>query len=207
MKSLIGKKIGMTTLFTKERVIPVTVIEAGPCYVLDRKTLPRDGYEALKIGYKETRERSLAKPVAGVCKKAGAVPLKIVREFRLKGKESDTQIGAKLTVELFECGEKVRVRGVSKGKGFQGVMKRHGMAGGPASHGHMSHRRIGSIGCRTTPGKIFKGKRMPGHMGLETICIRGLEVIRIEAERNLLMVRGSVPGPNGGLLIIEDESK
>jgi large subunit ribosomal protein L3 len=207
MKSLIGRKIGMTTIFTKERVIPVTVIEAGPCFVLDRKTDERDGYQALKIGYQEAKERALSKSVVGICKKAGVSPMKVIHEFRLEGKSSEAQIGAKLTVELFQEGEKVRVRGVSKGKGFQGVMKRHGMAGGPASHGHMSHRRVGSIGCRTTPGKVFKGKRMPGHMGLETISARGLQVIRVESDRNLLLVKGSVPGPSGGLLIIEDDTR
>jgi large subunit ribosomal protein L3 len=204
MRSLIGRKLGMTTLFSKERVIPVTVIEAGPCFVLDVKNKKRDGYKAVQIGFEESKEKDLSKAQLGVCKKAGVPPLKVVKEFRTED-TPDLTVGIKLTCEIFKEGDAVRVSSVSKGKGFQGVMKRWGFAGGGASHGSMSHRRAGAIGCRTTPGKIFKGKRMPGHMGLEKISLRNLQVVQVEAERNLIFVKGGVPGPKGSLVLIQEE--
>jgi len=206
MRSLIGRKVGMTTIFIDHTAVPVTVIEAGPCYVLEVKLSPKDGYNAIKVGFEETSENHLTKPQLGICKKAGAPPLKAMREIR---QEEDSQfaIGSKLTVELFKEGEAVCVSAFSKGKGFQGVMKRWGFAGGSASHGSMSHRRSGAIGNRTTPGKIFKGKKMPGHMGSDLIKARNLQVVRILPERNLLLVKGSIPGARGSLVFIEEEKK
>lgn len=205
MKALIGRKIGMTTVMNQDEVVPVTVIEAGPCFIIERKTRKKDGYEAIKIGFSEAKENELPKSVQGICRKAGISPMRLMREFRMEGRESQAEVGSRLDVTVFQLGDQLRIRGVSKGKGFQGVMKRHGMAGGMASHGSMSHRRIGAIGCRTTPGKIFKGKRMPGHMGSELVSSRGLKVIKIVPERNLILVKGSVPGAQGGLLLIEED--
>jgi large subunit ribosomal protein L3 len=205
MKSLIGRKIGMTTVLNQDEVVPVTVIEAGPCFVIERKTRKKDGYEAIKIGFSEAKENELPKSVQGICRKVGVSPMRLIREFRMEGRESQAEVGSRLDVTVFQLGDQLRIRAVSKGKGFQGVIKRHGMAGGMASHGSMSHRRVGAIGCRTTPGKILKGKRMPGHMGLELVSARGLKVIKIEPERNLILVKGSVPGAQGGLLLIEED--
>ena len=206
MKSLIGKKIGMTTLLTSEEVVPVTVIEAGPCFVLERKSKEKDGYTALRIGCGRTKEGRLTKPLSGLLQKAGVEPLRFVRETR-SPEESSFEVGEKLTVSIFQEGDRLRVQGVSKGKGFQGVMKRWGFAGGDASHGSMSHRRAGAIGCRTTPGKIFKGKRMAGHMGSKTVTARNLRVVKVIPERNLILVKGSVPGARGEWLFLEEERR
>ncbi len=206
MKSLIGKKIGMTTLLTPEEVVPVTVIEAGPCFVLEKKSREKDGYNALRIGYGQTKEGKLSKSLSGLLQKAGAEPLSFVREIR-SSEESSLEVGAKLTVSIFQEGDRLRAQGVSKGKGFQGVMKRWGFAGGYASHGSMAHRKPGAIGSRTTPGKIFKGKRMAGHMGASTVTARNLRVVKIIPERHLILVKGSVPGARGGWLILEKERK
>ncbi len=206
MRSLIGRKIGMTTLFEKEKVVPVTVIEAGPCYVLDLKDRKRDGYTAVKMGFEEAKERELPKPQLGVCKKAGVPPVKIIREFSVE-ELPELSPGAKLTVDLFKEGDAIRVSAISKGKGFQGVMKRWGFAGGGASHGSMAHRKPGAIGCRTTPGKIFKGKKMAGHMGLKRVTVRNLQVVQVSPERNLLFVKGSIPGSRGSLVLIQEDAR
>lgn len=206
MKSLIGRKIGMTTLFEKEKVVPVTVIEAGPCYILDLKDQKRDGYTAVKLGFQEAKDKELPRPQLGVCKKAGVPPVKIIREFAVE-ELPDLTPGSKLTVDLFKEGDAIRVSAISKGKGFQGVMKRWGFAGGGASHGSMAHRKPGAIGCRTTPGKIFKGKKMAGHMGLKRVTVRNLQVVQVSPERNLLFVKGSVPGSRGSLVLIQEEAR
>jgi large subunit ribosomal protein L3 len=206
MRSLIGRKIGMTTLFQKEQVVPVTVIEAGPCYVLDLKDLKRDGYKAIQLGFEEAKEKELPKPQLGVCKKAGVPPVRVIGEFRVE-ELPELTMGSRLTVDIFKTGDAIRISAVSKGKGFQGVMKRWGFAGGGASHGSMAHRKPGAIGCRTTPGKIFKGKRMAGHMGLKRVTIRNLQVVQVQPERNLIFVKGSVPGSRGSLVIIQEEGK
>lgn len=196
----------MTTLFEKEKVFPVTVIEAGPCYVLDLKDRKRDGYTAVKMGFEEAKERELPKPQLGVCKKAGVPPVKIIREFSVE-ELPELPPGSKLTVDLFKKGDAIRVSAISKGKGFQGVMKRWGFAGGGASHGSMAHRKPGAIGCRTTPGKIFKGKKMAGHMGLKKVTVRNLQVVQVSPERNLLFVKGSVPGSRGSLVLIQEDAR
>jgi large subunit ribosomal protein L3 len=206
MKSLIGRKIGMTILFEKERVVPVTLIQAGPCFVLDLKDEKRDGYKAVQLGFEEAKEKELPKPQLGICKKAGVPPVKIIKEFRVE-ELPDLAVGTQVTADIFKSGDTIRVSAVSKGKGFQGVMKRWGFAGGGASHGSMAHRKPGAIGCRTTPGKIFKGKRMAGHMGMEKVTVRNLKVVQVQPERNLIFVQGSVPGARGSLVLIREESK
>ena len=202
VEALLGKKIGMTQLFDERgNVVPVTAIEAGPCQILQVKSADRDGYSALQLGF-DQKKRSRAKaPEIGHAKKALAEPHYYVREVPVP--EGDFQPGQKLTVEVFSQTTFVDVTGVSKGRGFQGVVKRHHMRGGPASHGSTSHRRIGSIGQSAFPSRVYPGKRMPGHMGHERVTVRKLKVVRVDKEKNLLLVRGAVPGPNGGFLLIK----
>ncbi|KKK97942.1 hypothetical protein LCGC14_2647690, partial [marine sediment metagenome] len=198
---LIGRKIGMTRLFTDEgESVPVTVIEAGPCHVTAVRKLDRDGYDAVQLGFGETKEARLTKPELGHLKKAGAPPLREVAEFRLpesgegSADESGPKIGDSVTVEAFEEGQRVKVSGRSKGKGFQGTIRRHGAHRGPVSHGSHNVRAPGSIGASATPSHVLKGKRMPGQTGNRHVTQLGLVVVEIDPERNLLMVKGAVPG-------------
>ena len=202
---LIGKKIGMTQLFDENgKAVPITVIEAGPCPVVQRKTAASDGYEAIQIGFRpELKAKKVTKPLKGHFDKAKVAPQKHLREFRLESPEATGYtVGQVLTVALFEAGEKVRVTGISKGKGFQGGVKRWGYRGGPETHGSMFHRAPGSIGASSFPSRVFKGHHMPGRMGGDTISIKGLKIVRIIPEQNLVLVKGAVPGPAGGLLTI-----
>jgi large subunit ribosomal protein L3 len=203
MNGLIGRKIGMTQVFDGQgRHVPVTVIAAGPCPVVQRKTADRDGYDAVQVGFEPTRESRIGKPRAGHFKASGAAPHRVVREFRLDAGE-DLKPGDTVTVDkVFPAGSYVDVIGTSKGQGYQGVVKRHRMAGGPNTHGHMSHRRIGAIGQRTWPARILKGKRMPGHMGHVRVTTQNLEVIQVRPEDHAILVRGAVPGPTGGIVIL-----
>lgn len=201
MKGIIAKKIGMTQLFNEDgRVVPITVLKAGPCKVIQKKTLEKDGYLAVQLGFEEIKEKKVNNSLKGHMKKVNEYfrYLKEIRDF-------DKNEGDIIEVDLFKKGEKVKVTGLSKGKGFQGVMKRWGMAGGFDSHGSTSHRRIGAIGNRLTPQKVFKGKRMPGHMGFDNVTIRNLEVVFIDKDNNLIGLKGAVPGPNGGILLIRGE--
>ncbi|MGI8924548.1 MAG: 50S ribosomal protein L3 [Fimbriimonadales bacterium] len=198
LPGILGRKIGMTHLFNEQgKMVPVTVIEAGPVVVTQVKTEETDGYAAVQVGYEEQKVRKVTFPMAGHLKKAGAGPLKVLREFR--SKEIAVEPGQIVGVDIFEAGEKVRVEGISKGKGFAGVMKRHHFHGQHASHGYMTHRRPLSNGA-TGPARVFKGKKGPGHMGHEQVTQGGLKVVQVDAERNLLLVSGSVPGPNGCLV-------
>lgn len=202
---LIGKKVGMTQLFDENgKVVPVTVIEAGPCPVVQRKTVASDGYEAIQIGFRpELKQKHVTKAMKGHFENAKVVPQKHLREFRLDPPgSSGYTVGQMLTVALFEVGEKVRVTGVSKGKGFQGGVKRWGYRGGPETHGSMFHRAPGSIGASSFPSRVFKGHHMPGRMGGELTTVKGLKVVKIILEQNLLLVRGAVQGPAGSLLTI-----
>lgn len=202
---LIGKKIGMTQLFDENgKAVPVTVIEAGPCPVVQRKTAGIDGYEAIQIGFRpEFKARKVTKPLKGHFDKAKVAPQKHLREFRLEPPETtEYTVGQVLTVALFEVGEKVRVTGISKGKGFQGGVKRWGYLGGPETHGSMFHRAPGSIGASSFPSRVFKGHHMPGRMGGDTTSIKGLKIVKIIPEQNLVLVKGALPGPAGGLLTI-----
>ena len=200
VKGLIGKKLGMIQVFDKERrLIPVTVIEAGPCGIVQVKKKSTDGYDAVQVGFDEVPEGKRTKPQLGHLKKAGNKIWRHLKEFRSVG---EAQVGAQVDVNLFSEGESINVQGVSKGKGFQGVMKRHNYAGGPASHGSMFHRAPGSIGSSSFPSRVLKNKKLPGHMGNKQITVRGLTVFGIKAEENILLVTGSVPGPVGGVVIV-----
>ena len=203
MKGILGTKIGMTQIWKDDRAVPVTVILAGPCPVVQRKTNEVDGYEAVQIGFGERKEKGLNKPQLGHLKKTGTSPVRYLREFRDFSPEGDT-----VNVDIFAEGEKVDATGTSKGKGFQGVMKRWNFAGGPASHGAKKwHRRPGSIGQRKTPGRVYKGKRMAGHMGDDRVTVQNLEVVEVRPDENLILVKGAVPGANGGLVILRGAVK
>jgi large subunit ribosomal protein L3 len=210
MKSIIGKKVGMTQIFDeKGEVVPVTVIEAGPCYVAQIKTEDHDGYTAVQMGFEEVKPKRLTNPQIKHLQKSNLPALRHLREFRLAPDDlTDLEQGQTITVDVFEAGEKVDVTGESKGRGFAGVVKRHGFSGGPKTHGQSDrHRAPGSIGACTTPGRVFAGKRMPGRMGGERTTVQGLQVVMVDPERNLLLVRGAVPGGKNGLLMIQQARK
>lgn len=195
---ILGKKVGMTQLFTETgAVVPVTAIEAGPCTVTQVKDTNREGYEAVQLGFGEAKR--LNKPEKGHLKDLGA--FKNVQEFRVED-TSEIERGQKFSVELFQPGETVDITGMSKGRGFTGAVKRHGFSGGPKTRGSKWHRATGSIGACTFPGKVFKGKRMPGHMGNERVTVKNVEVVKADPDRNLLLVKGAVPGAKNGLLTI-----
>ncbi|MDQ0063970.1 50S ribosomal protein L3 [Paenibacillus harenae] len=206
MKGILGKKLGMTQVFTPEgNVIPVTVIEAGPCVVLQKKDQENDGYEAVQFGFSDKKESRTNKPEIGHAKKAGATPKRYVREIRgiILG---DYEVGQEVKADLFAEGEFVDVTGISKGKGFAGVIKRWGQSTGPMAHGSRYHRGPGSMGS-IQANRVPKGKRLPGHMGNETITIQKLEIIRVDAERNVLLVKGSIPGPKNGFVKVKQTVK
>jgi large subunit ribosomal protein L3 len=207
-KAMIGKKIGMTQIFDEKGiVIPVTVVEAGPLTVVQKKTVETDGYNAIKVGYEKVQEKKLSKPELGQFTKTKLAPMKYLKEFRLED-ISGYEIGQELKAEdMFQSGDKIDVSGISKGKGFQGTIKRFGQKGGPKTHGSMYHRRPGSMGSNTSPARVFKGKKLPGHMGMDNTTIQNLEVVRVDADRNLILVKGAVPGPKGGLLVIKNTVK
>jgi large subunit ribosomal protein L3 len=192
MTGILGKKLGMTQIVVDNgRLIPVTAIEAGPCCVVQVKTPEKDGYEAIKIGFIEARkEKNITKPLKGIFKKAGTPVFKILKEFRMSG----LKVGDILNVGIFSKGDKVSVSGVSKGKGFQGVMKRHKFKGGPGSHGSMFNRAPGSIGASSFPSRVWKGLRMAGHMGSARVTVKNLEVIDVRPEQNIILIKGAVPG-------------
>jgi large subunit ribosomal protein L3 len=199
---IIGKKIGMTQVFRPDgQVVPVTVLKAGPCVVVQRKTPATDGYDAVQLGLVEfARKRN--KPITGHLKKAGADGVKYLREFRLKPGMGDPKPGDKVLVDQFQLAEKVDITGISKGRGFAGTVKRHHFGGGDATHGSMFHRAPGSIGASSYPSRVVPGMRMAGHMGDDQVTVRNLEVVEIDLEDNLLLVKGAVPGPNGGYVIV-----
>ena len=206
-KGLIGKKVGMTQIFDeKGMIIPVTVIEAGPCVVAQVKTVETDGYNAIQLGFGEVKSHKVNKPLAGHFAKANVEAKKHLREFRLDDVQN-VKVGDEVKADTFEQGEKVDVQGISKGKGFQGVIKRHGQHRGPMGHGSMYHRRPGSMGSTSTPGRVFKGKKLPGHMGVQKITIQNLEIIKVDMDKNVLLVKGSVPGPKGAILKIKSSVK
>jgi large subunit ribosomal protein L3 len=205
-KGILGKKIGMTQIFDEAgRAIPATVIQAGPCVVVQKKTVATDGYNALQVGFEPIRESRVNKPLRGHFAKAKAGPFRYLRELRLENVE-DYQVGQEIKVDIFKPGERVDVTGISKGKGFAGGIKRHGFQRGPMAHGSKYHRRPGSLGAKG-PARVFKGRKLPGHMGGERVTVLNLEVLKSDPERNLLLVKGAVPGPRMGLLIIKDSVK
>ena len=206
-KALIGRKVGMTQIFDENgAVIPVTVIEAGPCVVAQVKTIENDGYEAVQLGFGEVKENKLNKPEKGHFAKANVTAKKHLREFRLDSIEG-IKAGDELKADVFAAGDKIDVQGTSKGKGFQGVIKRHGQSRGPMGHGSMYHRRPGSMGPTSTPGRVFKGKKLPGHMGKVTVTIQNLDVVRVDMDKNVILVKGSVPGPKGAILKVKSAVK
>ena len=206
-KGLIGKKIGMTQIFNEEgKVIPVTVIEAGPCVVSQVKTEETDGYNSIQLGFGAIKESKVNKPERGHFTKANIAPARYLREFRVDSIE-DVKVGDELKADIFMAGDKIDIQGTSKGKGFQGVIKRHGQHRGPMGHGSMYHRRPGSMGSTSTPGRVFKGKKLPGQMGHVTRTIQNLEVVAVDPENNLLLIKGSVPGPKKGLVVVKTAIK
>jgi large subunit ribosomal protein L3 len=205
--ALLGKKIGMTQVFDEEnRLIPVTVIEAGPCPVTQVKSMEKDGYDAVQIGYRPQKEQRLSKAVLGHFKKAGVAPVAELQEFRTNG-DTELNVGDILTVEKFAEGQKIDVIGTSKGRGFQGVVKRYGFAGGPASHGSMFHRRGGSYGMCQWPGHVIKGKKMPGHMGDVRRTVQNLQIVKVIADKNIILIKGSIPGSRGSLVTVRTAVK
>lgn len=205
-KGILGKKIGMTQIFTdKGLAIPVTVIEAGPCIVIQKKTPEKDGYSAIQIGFGEKRERLFTKPLAGHFTKAGIRPLRFLREMLVEDSEV-FQVGQEIKADIFAQGEKVDVVGTSKGKGFAGAIKRHGFHRGPMAHGSKYHRSPGSLGAKG-PARVYKGRKLPGHMGTDRVTVQNLEVIKVDADRNLIAVRGAIPGPKGGLILVKPATK
>ncbi len=205
MKGIFGKKIGMTQVFLQNGyLIPVTVIEVGPCKVVQLKTAEKDGYTAVQIGFDEIKkEKNVPKGRLGHFKKVSLPPYRFLREVKLDG--LDVAVGNDVTVDIFNKGDKVSVTGISKGKGFQGVMKRHNYSGGPGSHGSMFNRAPGSIGSSSYPSRVWKNKGLPGHMGSEKTTTKNIEVVDVKKEQNLLIVKGAVPGANGGYLIIRKD--
>jgi len=201
---LLGKKLGMTQIFDDNRLTPVTVIEAGPCRVVTVKTKDRDGYEAVQLSFGEVKERKLSKGEAGHLKKNGIPATRVLREFKAEGAVS---VGDTITAGLFKKGDWVDVIGVSKGKGFQGVVRRHNYAGGPESHGSMFHRHPGSIGASSFPSRVWKGKALPGHMGAERVTVQRLKVVASRPEEHLLFVRGAVPGGVNGVVVVRKSKK
>ena len=207
MKGIIGKKIGMTQIFDeKGNVIPVTVIETAGNVVTQVKTVETDGYNSIQLGYGDVKSKHINKPLEGHFKKAGVENKKHLREFRTDDVAS-YKVGDEVKADIFAAGEKVDVQGTSKGKGFQGVIRRHGQHRGPMTHGSMYHRRPGSMGQRSTPGRVFKGKKLPGHMGRVTVTIQNLEVVKVDTDKNVLLVKGSVPGAKGAILKVKSSVK
>ena len=206
-KAIIGRKVGMTQVFDEQGVvIPVTVIEAGPCTVVQVKTEETDGYNAVQLGFGEVKAHKVNKPVKGHFAKGNVTPTKHLREFRVAD-TSVVKVGEEVKADVFAQGDLVDIQGTTKGKGFQGVIKRHGQSRGPMGHGSMYHRRPGSMGPTSTPGRVFKGKKLPGHMGVETVTIQNLEVVRVDLDKNAILVKGSIPGNKGSIVKIRSAVK
>lgn len=205
-KGILGKKVGMTQVFTADgRALPVTVIEAGPCVVIQKKTTEQDGYTAVQLGFGEKRERLFTKPLKGHFKKSGTTPMRYLRELRVDDIDS-YEVGQEIKADLFATGDKVDVIGISKGKGFAGAIKRHNFHRGPMAHGSKYHRRPGSLGAKG-PARVFKGRKMPGHMGVDRVTVQNLEVVKVDAERNILAIKGAIPGNKNGLVMVLSSKK
>ena len=204
-KAILAKKVGMTQIFNEAgELVPVTVLQAGPCVVTQVKTIENDGYEAVQVGFEDIREKLVNKPVKGMFDKAGVSYKRYVREFKLEGEYS---VKDEIKVDVFEAGDKIDATAIAKGKGFQGAIKRHGQSRGPMAHGSKYHRHAGSNGSCSTPSRVFKGKKMPGHMGGKKVTTQNLEVFRVDVEKNLLLVKGAVPGPKKSLVTIKESVK
>ena len=207
MKSILGRKLGMTQIFTEDGVvIPVTVVEAGPIVITQKKSVDSDGYNAIQIGYGEVKEHRVNKPLKGHFDKSNIAYKKILKEVRCESVEG-YEVGQEIKADLFEAGDKVDVVGTSKGKGFQGNIKRHNQSRGPMSHGSKYHRGVGALSAASSPGRVFKGRNLPGHMGNTTVTVQNLEIVRVDAEKNYLLIKGAVPGPKGGLITVKETIK
>lgn len=205
-KAIIGKKIGMTQIFNAEgKVVPVTVVEAGPCSVVQKKTAQVDGYEAVQLGFGEVKEKHVGKPLKGHFAKSGVELRKVLKEFRLD--EITLNVGDEVKADVFAEGEKVDVTGISKGKGYAGTVKRWGTHRGPMTHGSGYHRGPGSMGSCSSPSRVFKGKRLAGHLGCEKVTVQNLDVVKVDLERNLILIKGAIPGPKGGIVTIKNTVK
>ena len=206
-KAILTTKVGMTQVFSEDGVLtPVTVLQAGPCVVTQVKTVENDGYSAVQVGFGDIREKLVNKPKKGHFAKAGVTAKRFLKEFRLEDAESYT-LGQEIKADIFAAGDKVDATAKSKGKGFQGAIKRHGQSRGPMAHGSKYHRHAGSNGSATTPGRVFKGKHMPGHMGAVRVTVQNLEVVSVDAEKNLILVKGAVPGPKKSLVMLKESVK
>lgn len=206
-KAIIATKIGMTQIFKEDgTLIPVTVLQAGPCVVTQKKTVENDGYDALQLGFGNVKNKHVTSPIKGHFAKAGVEPKKVLKEFKFEN-SNEYELGSEVNVSVFEIGDKVDISGISKGKGFQGAIKRHNQHRGPMSHGSKYHRGVGSLSSATTPGRVKKGKKMPGHMGAEKVTIQNLEVVRVDSDKNLLLIKGAVPGNKGSILVIKESVK
>lgn len=206
-KAIIAKKIGMTQVFAEDgRLVPVTVLEAGPCAVIQKKTVENDGYEAVQVGFADQREKLANKPKKGHFAKAGVSLKKFVKEFRFEN-SAEYEIGAEIKADIFAAGDKVDVSGVSKGKGYASTIKRYNAQRGPMGHGSKSHRVTGSMGSSATPSNVKKGKRMPGHMGAVNVTLQNVEIVRTDADKNLILIKGAVPGAKGAILVIKESVK
>ncbi|MBR2191573.1 MAG: 50S ribosomal protein L3 [Eubacterium sp.] len=204
-KAILAKKVGMTQIFGENgELIPVTVLQAGPCVVTQVKTVENDGYDALQVGFEDIREKLINKPVKGMFDKAKVSYKRYVRELKLEG---DYNVADEITVDIFEEGDKIDATAIAKGKGFQGAIKRHGQSRGPMTHGSKYHRHAGSNGSCSSPGRVFKGKKMPGHMGGKKVTTQNLLVVKVDADRDLLLVKGAVPGPKKALVTIKETVK
>ncbi|WP_448375000.1 50S ribosomal protein L3 [Fervidobacterium sp.] len=206
MKFIIARKVGMTRLWKDDKVVPVTVLKAGPCYVVQKKTVEKDGYNAVQLGFEEVNEKKLTKPLLGVFKKANVKPMKVLKEFTVENPE-EYSIGQEITVAIFQEGDKIDITGWTKGRGYSGAMKRWNFQGGPKAHGAKFHRELGSVGQHTEPARIFKGKKMPGRYGNERVTVLNSEVVKIDSENNLIAVKGGVPGTRGSLVLIRSAVK
>lgn len=207
MKAIVGKKIGMTQVFTEEgELVPVTVVEAGPCVITQLKTVETDGYNAAQVGFDVVKPSKLNKPKLGQFTKIDVKPMKYLREFRTD-EVANMEVGSEYKVDVFSDGDKIDVSGISKGKGFLGVIARWGQHRGPMTHGSRYHRRPGSMGACASPSKVMKGKRLPGHTGYEKKTVQNLEIVRVDPDKNLLLIKGAVPGNKGGLLTIRESVK
>lgn len=205
-RGLLGRKVGMTRVFDEAgRQIPVTVVQAGPCVIVRQRTMEKDGYSAVQMGYGRRKPSRINKPLAGYYRKVGLQPAQLLREFAWDG--DPPAVGSEVGVDIFEAGQRVDVTGTSKGKGFAGVIKRHHSRRGPMTHGSKYHRRVGSLNAGTTPARVFKGRQMPGRMGARRATVQALEIVRVDSDRQLLLVRGAVPGIRGALVAISASKK
>ena len=206
-KAILATKVGMTQIFNEDgSLVPVTVLQAGPCVVTQVKTVENDGYSAVQVGFGEKREKLVNKPMKGMFDKAGVPYKRFVREFKFENAE-EYSVKDEIKAEIFTAGDKVDASAIAKGKGFQGAIKRHGQSRGPMAHGSKYHRHAGSNGACSSPSKVFKGKKMPGHMGAKKVTTQNLEIVRVDAENNLILVKGAVPGPKKALVTIKETCK